>query len=139
MRATATSTTVWTWSRSRCGNDSNNPRVASLLPAEPCTGTLHLRPAHPPAVAGSPRTLAGRRGMALPVVVGFLSAADAGAAQAGRRRSSSRGDAGHDAGGHRAARRPLLPDGHASLAGQLAAARPRGDDATRTVARVRCS
>ena len=59
-------------------------------------------------------------------MVGRLPAADAGAAHAGRRGPPSPGHAGHDAGGHRAARRPVLPGGHAPLAGQLAAARPGG-------------
>ena len=90
-------------------------------------------------MAGPSRSLAGRRGMALPVVVGGVSAADAGAAQARRRGSPPPGDAWHDAGGHRATRRPVQPDRHASLAGELAAARQGGDHPAGTVARVRYS
>ena len=47
--------------------------------------------------------------MALPVVVGGLPAADAGAAHAGRRGPPSPGHTRHHAGGRRPARRPVLP------------------------------
>ena len=79
-RDTPTSMTASTWSPSRCARD------ADQSPARCHPRAVHPRPAHPPAVAGPPRPLAGRRGVALPVVVGGLPAADAGAAHAGRRR-----------------------------------------------------
>ena len=101
---------------------SGGDRGAAVTDRRARSRAVHPRPAHPPAVAGPSRPLAGRRGMALPVVVGGLPAADAGAAHAGRRGPPPPGDAGHDAGGHRPARRPVLPDRHAPLAGQLAAA-----------------
>src|SRR3954470_19711195 len=116
--------TAWTWSRSRCGREWTGPR------------TLHPGPAHPPAVAGPSRSLAGRRGMALPVVVGSLPTVDAGAADTCRRGPSSSGDTRHDAGGHRATGRSLQPDWHAPLAGQLAATRTRGNHTSRTLAGV---
>src|SRR6476619_4085770 len=108
--------TVSTWSQSRCDRDAVEPRVVplpfgwvapplawgvppALLPAEfrARPRAVHARPAH-------------------------ASAADAGAAYAGRRRAQARRDSGNDAGGHRAARRSVLPVRHASLAGQLAVA-----------------
>ena len=97
-------------------------RAVSARDQRTSPGMFTPRPAHPPAVAGPSRPLAGRRGVALPVVVGVLPAADAGAADAGRRGPPRADHAGHDAGGHRAARRPVLPRRHAPLAGQLAAA-----------------
>ena len=123
-RPTETSTTASTWWRSRCGRDSLESPVTSLQSAgtRARTRAVHAGPAHPPAVAGPSRPLAGRRGVALPVVVGGLPAADAGPAHAGRRGPPAPADARHDAGGHRPARRPVLPVGHAPLAGQLAAA-----------------
>ena len=112
-RASATSTRAWIWWRSRCARER---------PRRDRPGPVHPRPAHPPALAGPPRPLAGRRGVALPVVVGGLPAADAGAANPGRRRPPRADHPGHDAGGHRAARRPVLPRRYAPVAGQLAAA-----------------
>src|SRR5690625_1823279 len=110
------STTAWTWSRSRCSRERKAFRL----------GTVHSGPAHPPALAGPPRPLARRRGMALPVVVGGLPAADPGAADAGRRRPPQPAHARGDAGGRRPARRPVLPGRHAPLAGELAVARHPG-------------
>ncbi len=115
----ATSTRASTWSRSRCGRESvEAPRVGAARGP----GMFTLVPAHAPAVARPPRPLAGRRGVALPVVGDVLPAADAAAAHARRRGSLAPRHARHDAGGHRATRRPLLPVRHAPLAGQLAAA-----------------
>src|ERR1700676_217972 len=135
MPPTATSTTAWIWWRSRCGRDGAVPA------GRPGAGTLHARPAHPPALAGPSRPLAGRRGMALPVVVGRLPAADARAAHPRRGEPPPAGDPGDDAGGHRATRRPVLSDRHASLAGQLAAAGAGGEHAADIgfLARVRDS
>ena len=102
--------------------------TASPSRVAPLPAALHPRPAHPPALAGAPRPLAGRRGMAVPVVGGGVPAADAGAAHARRRGSAPPRHARHDPGGHRPARRPVLPRRHAALAGELAAARARGGD-----------
>ena len=109
-----TSTPASIWSRRRYAHDGTTPRA------------LHPRPAHPPAVAGPPRTLAGRRGMALPVLVGGIPAADPGAAHAGRRGPPRPDHPGYDTGGHRTTGRPVLPRRHAPLAGELAAARASG-------------
>ena len=132
----ATSTTASIWSRSRYARERPIRRRGRSARA------LHPRPAHPPAVAGPPRPLAGRRGMALPVLVGGIPAADPGAAHAGRRGPPRPGHPGHDAGGHRPAGRPVLPRRHAPLAGELAAARASRRTVTRlvgVVARLRNS
>src|SRR3954453_20849734 len=77
--------------------------------------------------------------MAIPVLVGVLPAVDAGATETLRRRPSSSVDTRHDTGCHRTTRRPVLPDGHESLVGELEAARVGGDATARSVAQVRHS
>src|SRR6202165_2360963 len=126
MPPTVTSTTAWIGWRSRCARDGAVPA------GRPGAGALHARPAHPPALAGPSRPLAGRRRMALPVVVGRLPAADAGAAHPRRGETPPAGDPGDDSRGHRATRRPVLPDRDVSLAGQLAAAGAGGEHAAHT-------
>src|SRR5690606_40233910 len=75
ISATATtSMTVWTSSRSRCAHDRRRG-----LP-RPGSRAVHPGSAHASALAGPPRTVAGRRGVVVPVVVGDLSAGVAGVA-----------------------------------------------------------
>ena len=111
--------TAWTSSRSRYVGELHQ------FGGRPGTRSVQPGSAHPPAVAGPPRTLAGRRGMALSIVGGGLPAAVAGAPDPGRRGSTPADHPRGYSGGQRTARRPVLPRRHASLAGQLAAARGR--------------
>ena len=111
--------TAWTSSRSRCVRERHR------FGGRPGTRSVQPGSAHPPAVAGSPRPLAGRRGMALPVVGGGVPAVTAGAPHSGRRGSAPADHPRGHSGGQRAVGRSVLPRRHASLAGQLAAARGR--------------
>src|ERR1700742_3547086 len=88
--------TAGTWWRLRCARDAGEHEAGARA--------VHPGAAHPFAVAGPSRTLAGRRGMAIPVLGGVLSAAVTGVTQTGRRGPAAADHAGCHSGRDGAAR-----------------------------------